>query len=309
MNETYRRIRPPVAIFLAILFAQALTASTNPIGSVAGSMNAWMGNQALLPSAAIFSGDRLKVKDGAAIVVLSHGSRLAFGRQTQAQLVRDTRGVAVMLDAGDVLLYQPKEAKEMRVEAESLTVTPVTGYRAIGEVAILSGLLVITSKQGTFDVEGHGQRVIVAEGKTVTLSPKIAGAPQGGPATSAGSAPAVQSSHLLEYATIGASGVGIIVGALALSRADNSSTKADSALSAAQAAAAAGAAADSAAVAANSTAAIAVSAADAAALAASEAITLSEISTNALGCDLNTLANEEGFPSPYTPLPGFSCAH
>ncbi|MCJ7503456.1 MAG: hypothetical protein MUP80_10415, partial [Acidobacteriia bacterium] len=67
------------------------------VGSVAGSMNATISGQALIPNTTIFSGDSLQVKDGAAVVAVGSGSRLVFGRETEASFLRDANEVTVLL--------------------------------------------------------------------------------------------------------------------------------------------------------------------------------------------------------------------
>jgi len=63
------------AIVLGIVLVAALAVvpafgGSAVVGSVAGSMNATLGGQALLPNTTVFSGDSLQVKDGAAVVVV-----------------------------------------------------------------------------------------------------------------------------------------------------------------------------------------------------------------------------------------------
>ncbi|HEY6293431.1 MAG TPA: hypothetical protein VI455_17910, partial [Terriglobia bacterium] len=54
-------------LLLGVLAAAPVYAGSAVIGSVAGSLNATVGGQALLPNTVIFSGDSLQVKDGAAV--------------------------------------------------------------------------------------------------------------------------------------------------------------------------------------------------------------------------------------------------
>ena len=58
------------------LGALSLLAGSAVVGSVAGSLNATMGGKALEANTTLFSGDRLEVKDGAAVVALGAGSRI-----------------------------------------------------------------------------------------------------------------------------------------------------------------------------------------------------------------------------------------
>src|SRR2546429_3382506 len=90
------RIRGKGLTSRALLFVLLLGFASIPafagsavVGSVAGSMNATLGGQPLLPNSAIFSGDSLKVKDGATVIALASGSRLVFGRETEARFLRE----------------------------------------------------------------------------------------------------------------------------------------------------------------------------------------------------------------------------
>src|SRR3989442_14799370 len=63
------------------------------VGSVAGSMNATIGGQALLPNTTIFSGDSLQVNDGVAEVNLRHARGLVFWRGKTGALLQSFFGV------------------------------------------------------------------------------------------------------------------------------------------------------------------------------------------------------------------------
>ncbi len=74
------------------------------IGSVAGSVNATIDGQALMPKTTIFSGDSLQVKEGAAVVAVGRGGRLVLGRETEASFLREGSEVTVLLGQGNVSL-------------------------------------------------------------------------------------------------------------------------------------------------------------------------------------------------------------
>src|SRR5579872_6099740 len=139
------------------------------VGSVAGSLNATVGGQALVPNTVIFSGDSLAVRDGAAVIALENGNRMAFGRDTEASFLRDTNAVEVLLGRGDVSMYQAENKSGLRVKAGEYEITPATSYKTLGEVAMLNGLVTVTSKEGSLKVNGEGRAIEVAQGKTVTL--------------------------------------------------------------------------------------------------------------------------------------------
>jgi len=269
-------------ILLGLVAVVPALAGSAVVGSVAGSMNATVGGQTLLPNTTLFSGDSLQVKDGVAVVALGGTSRMVFGRNTAASFLRDSNEVTVLLNQGNVSVFHDGNGVPVQMKIGDVAITPVFGFKTLGEVAMLNGAVVVSAKDGMLRVvEGNGQVVNVVKGKTITVSPQ-AKAPGGSAAGSCCGG----SSTALEVGAIGAGGVAAILAGLAMSRANDAKTNAASATSEAAAAAAAAANATSA----------AASAASAAAAAA-----------NAVGCALNALANQEGEPSPYTPPAGESC--
>ena len=282
-----------VVLLFGLVGSVPVWAGSAVVGSVAGSLNASVGGQALLPNSVIFSGDRLQVKDGAAVVALDHGSRMAFGQDTQAGFVRDASGVAVVLESGNVSIYHPAAGNAVRVMVGKVVVSPEKGYKSLAEVAMLNGIIVVTSKQGSLDVNQDGKTVKLAEGKTLTITPKTARAPQTG-----ASQKLAGGNTALEAAAVGAGGVAAILAGIGLKRAGDAKTAAQQAnATAGQAVTAANAATS------------AATAADSDALAAGAA-------ANAAGCSVNNFAILTGFinqmngssvVSPYIPPAGMTC--
>ena len=285
-----------VAVLIAMFAPARASAGSAVIGSVAGSRNATLGGELLLPSAVVFSGDSLKVGDGATVIALSQGSRLVFGRETQASFSREGNEVTVRLGQGSVSLYHPEGGAELKVKANELSIEPARGFKTLGEVAMLDGAIVVTSKEGSLRVEGNGAPVEVAKGRTILIEPKAARAPapQGAPAGGGPAGPG--SATIISAAALGVGAMGAVVGFVSLSRSNDARDSAKTANTTATAAAeAAKAAADAAAAATNL----------ASAAAAVAAAALQE--TNIVGCDLNKFANSDGKPSPYTPPSGLTC--
>ena len=284
------KLKVTAIVFAALLAAVPAFAGSAVIGSVAGSLNATVGGQALVPNSVIFSGDSLQVRDGAAVIALENGSRMAFGRETEASFLRGSSGVEVLLGHGDVSLYQSDGRMGLAVKAGEYEVKPATGYKTLGEVAMLNGLVTVTSKEGTLKVEGGGQTIEVAQGKTVTLGVKTARAPL--PQTG-GSQNLGGGSTYLEAGALAAGAAAAILAGVAISKADDASNNANSATSAANAA--------------NTTA----GAAESAANAATSAATAAANNANLAGCALNAFNTELfGFgyyPSPYSPPTGYTC--
>jgi hypothetical protein len=259
-----------------IAVAPALAGSA-VIGSVAGSLNATLDGQTLMPKATIFSGDSLQVRDGAAVVAVGRGSRLVFGRETVASFLRDGAEVTVLLGQGNVSLYQGQAGVDLRVKVGTVTVAPTGEYKTLGEVAMVNGAVVVTAKEGKLRVEGNGPAVEVVKGKTITVnaSRSAARAPQGGGAAGGGST-------ALQVGSVAGSATSAVLSGVAISRAGDARTAAEEANTAA----------DSAASGANN--------AEAAADAAGE-------TANAVGCALNEAVVDGGGASVYTPPSGFTC--
>jgi len=275
-------------ILLGVVAVAPVFAGSAVVGSVAGTMNATVGGQTLLPNTTLFSGDSLQVKDGVAVVALGNASRMVFGRDTVASFLRESDEVTVLLGQGNVSVFHDVSGTPVRMKIGDVSVVPVSGFKTLGEVAMLNGVVVVTAKDGAMRVdEGNGNVVNVAKGKTLTVTPQMK-APQGG--GSAGRCCGGGSGGYWPIVATAAAGAAAVLAGVAVSRAGNANTNAQSAASAA---AAAGAAAASAAAAATS-AAESTASADAAA-------------TNSVGCALNTLATGEGEPSPYTPPAGETC--
>jgi hypothetical protein len=270
-----------VVLLVGMLASVPMFAGSAVVGSVAGSLNASVGGQVLLPNTTVFSGDSLQVKEGAAVVALDKGNRVALGKDTVAQFLRNDNAVTVVLTAGNVSLFHPDSQTAVRVQVGNVTVEPERGFKTLGEVAMENGTIVVTAKDGTLQVKDGGRTMEVAKGKTIALVPKTARAPQTGGSQKLGGTPPV------DYAILAAAGVGAGFGIAAFIKAKDADSDALSASSNA-------AAAESAATAAGSSAVSAVSAADA--------------NTTNVGCALNDIANSIYLaPSPYTPPSGVAC--
>ena len=259
-----------------------MLAGSGAVGSVAGSRNATLSGEALVPNTTVFSGDDLQVRDGVAVVALDAGNRMVFGRETEASFLREAKAVTVMLRRGNVSMYHPGASPGVEVKAGGMTVKPAAGYKTLGEVAMLDGALVVTAKQGMWQVESQGRTRQVAEGKTVTMP--VAAAPVPAPAAPPGGDAHITTATTLGVMAVGAGTAAAILAGLGLSRSNDAKSAAEAATTAAN----------------NATA--AANAATAAANAAGAA-------ANAAGCAENIEnANENpGTPSPYTPPAGYSC--
>ncbi len=300
-----------------VLFGAAIVAIVAPlqmfggaaaIGTVAGSLNATLGGEAIRPNTAVFSGDTLRVEDGAAVVATNQGSRVVLGRVTAAEFLKGNAEVVVVLQQGNVSMYHPGGAQRLRVRLGAFSVTPANGFSTLGDVAMINGIAVVTAKQGALRVEKNGAVVEVRQGQTLTLSTKPGRSPQGAPSAGAG-APTQHGggSSTMTWVGLGVGATGAILGAIGISHASGASNTANNAASAAATANATANSAATLAASASTGAAAALSAADTATQAALVASETGLAAANTVGCDLNKFANSEGQASPYTPFTGFSC--
>jgi hypothetical protein len=157
-------------------------ASPITIGSLVGSKNATLDGQAPLANTTVLSGDRLQVNDGLALVALNQGNRMILGQETEASFLREADGVTVSLARGGVQLYHPASSMGFQVKVGNVTVAPAQGYKTLGEIAMVDGLVVVTAKNGKLRVDGNGSTQEVSEGKTITLPANPADAPVPNPA-------------------------------------------------------------------------------------------------------------------------------
>ncbi len=260
-----------ICFFVLLLGAVAsvpMFAGSAVIGSVAGSMNATIGGQSLMPNTTIFSGDSLQVNDGVAVVAVGNTSRMVFGRETTASFLRGTDGVTVLLSQGNVSMYNPGDGSALRVKVGEVSVAPVKGFKTLGEIAMAGGTVVVTAKEGQLRVEGNGSARVVATGKTITIPGKTARAARPHPAgPSLGN---VNAATALSGGALAAGGVAAVLAGIGISRANDARDAAN--------------AANATAAQANSTAA----AADADAILATSAANEANSNAVATGCALNT---------------------
>jgi len=242
------------ALLLGSVATVPALAGSAVIGSVAGSMNASIGGQSLLPNTTIFSGDSLQVRDGVAVIAVGNSSRVIIGHDTVASFLRDSNEVTVLLSQGNVSMLHPNDGTAVRVKVGDVSITPAPGFKTLGEVAMLNGSIVVTTKDGALQVADHGATKNVAKGQTIVLSPMTADNKGGGAGWGGGETG-------WHVAIIAAAGASAVLAGVALSRAGNANTNAQSAIAAANAATAAANAATSAANTANSTASSAASSA------------------------------------------------
>jgi len=289
MSSTKRCCSLLTILVVGIIACVPVFAGSAVVGSVAGSMNATIEGQTLLPNTVIFTGQSLSVKDGAAVVATSTGERMVFGRDTKASFSRNEEELTVQLAQGNVSLFEPTGNGKLRVKAGNVSVVSSSAFKTLCEVAMVGDAIVVTTQKGSVRVEGNGAPVEVAQGRTITISPRTARAPrpQGGVGMSTSTA--------LQVGAIGAGGLSAILAGVSISRAGQAKDAANKADLDAQGATAAVNGATSAA-----------EAADADAKAATAAANAATAQAVAVGCALNAFNDQldVGLASPYTPPSG-----
>jgi len=268
-----------LTLLLGMVATLPVLAGSAVVGSVAGSMNATVGGQALLPNTTIFSGDSVQVRDGVAVLAVSNTSRMVLGRDTVASFLRDNQEVTVLLSQGNVSVFHAAGGSAVRVKAGSVSVAPAAGFKTLGEVAMLNGSVVISAKEGALEVNDQGTTKKVAKGQTIVIAPKAKAGGKGGASVGGGGSTA------LEVAAVGAGGLAAILAGIGISRADDAKTAANQAITAANAA--------------NTTAGNAVTE-------ATTAATNADAAQLYAGCSYNFVTT--GMPdSPYVPPSGETC--
>jgi len=294
MFQTSFKLRFSLLVLaLALVTSAPVFAGSAIVGSVAGSINTTVRGQMVLPNSTIFSGDSLRVQDGAAVVALGKGSRMVFGRYTVASFLRDSDEVTVLLNQGNVSMFHPTESVAVRVKVGELTVTPTKGFNTVGDIAMADGAVQIIAKEGSLRVEGNGPAVEVTKGKTLRVATKAARTPQGqaggatGAARAAGTAGTGVTTGLTTGLQVGSLAGGVtssVMSSVAMSRSSDATNLANQA---------------------NTSAGEAVTAANNATDAANAATTTAV----GAGCALNIISHEVNptGPSPFTPPPGATC--
>ena len=270
-----------VVCAFGIFLSGSAYAGSAVVGSVAGGVDATLRGQSFVPNATVFSGDSLQVKNGVAVIALGRGSRMVFGRESTVSFSREADAVTAVLGQGNVSLFHPEAGVGMQVKVGEVMIAPAKGFKTLGEVAMANGMVVVTTKEGLLRVEGNGQVVEVAKGKTVVVTPKAARAPQGGGGGAGG-----HGMNGVHGAALGFAIVGTVLGGLAIRAGNRASDNAASAIAAANAAKAA---------------------ADAAAAAAAAAAKAAEDRANEVGCALDQDQINRGVASTYHPEPDYQC--
>src|SRR6516162_9201089 len=157
------------AVFFATLTPRRALGGSAAIGTIAGGLHATVGGEAIQPNTVVFSGDSLRVADGAAVVAMKTGSRVILGQRTAASFLQGSDEVIVVLEQGNVSMYHPASATPLCVRLGALSVGSVRGFNTRGDVAMLDGVVVVTAKEGELRLEKNGSTMEVRKGQTITF--------------------------------------------------------------------------------------------------------------------------------------------
>lgn len=160
---------------MVALAGTAAAAGPRAVGSLVDSRNATLDGQRPLDHTVLLNGDRLQVNGGLALVMLERGNHMVLGGQAEASFLREARALTVKIIHGNLSLYHPADGSGLRIKAGGVTVSPFIGRKALAEIALSSGVLVVTAKDGPLKIEKDGTTSEVAKGHTVTIVTTTAG--------------------------------------------------------------------------------------------------------------------------------------
>ncbi len=207
---------------LGLAWTTSALASNGVLGFVAGSIDATVGGRKLQPSTALFSGDRVEVKEGAAFLRVGTGTRIELGSQTCVLFSREGQHVRVELNEGRVSMLQPGDRPPVELRIGTIRVVGAPGFQTLGEVALAEGLLRVQTWAGLLRVENRNSTIEVPKGRNIILNLR----PQQNPST--GTAAGHPPSHdPLRWATVSAGAVSAVTSGVALSRAGDAKAAAE----------------------------------------------------------------------------------
>ncbi len=224
-----------LALTAVFLFGSALQARPPVVGQVTLTQATTLDGQPVTARTTVFSGDTLAVGEGVAVLMVGTGSQIRLGSDTVASFVKEGDSITVHLEKGIVSISFAKDGL-VKVTATGVEITPVSGFKTIGHIAMLGatpGSLSVTAREGSLQITQPGSSpVTVTSGSTIIVRTQAAAgapAPQGG---------AGGTSNALAGAAVGLSGGALVAAAVAASKAgdDDATAAANSATSAANAA-------------------------------------------------------------------------
>lgn len=214
------RMRPCWVLVLSGVMgmtAASAVAASSPIGLLEGSKNATLDGQIPLAHTTVLSGDTLHVKNGLAMVALKNGNRLILGRRTVVSFSRESGGVEMSLTSGKISLYHVKTGGGLRVKVGDVIVVPARGSSTLGQIVMVDGLLLVTTKDGMLQVEESGATKEVSKGSTIRIPTTISRVPTAVPAG------ASHTKHIIDHKSLvalmaGAGAAGVTLATMAITQ-------------------------------------------------------------------------------------------
>jgi len=204
--------------------AEAAGGATPALGQVMVRGNANINGIATPSGAAVFSGDRVGTETNTiAELLLNGGSRVMLPESSMVVLGNDADQVIVGLKQG-ALAELSKSTLPAFIDVNGVRIKPAAEVAAVVEVAVHGNFLKVAARRGSAIVEAADKAIEVKEGKE--LDATLAPPPPQGP-TGPGPHPSMKSS-LATWELIVAAGAGLtglILGAVAISRANPADCK------------------------------------------------------------------------------------
>jgi len=151
------------------LFAGPPGAHSAVVGMVSVSQDATVNGRPALQSETLFSGDKLKVGDGAVEVMLRQGSRLSLGKDTDATLESNSGETRAILGHGNATIRQGQHGDRLWVSVGDVSILPSAGVVTDAEVRVSNEFLEVLTRKGSVRLQGNGQDLNVPGDKAVRL--------------------------------------------------------------------------------------------------------------------------------------------
>lgn len=151
------------ALVGALLGSPVLAAPVNALGVVTRAQGAQLDHADAAMGATVYPGDSLVTNQGGTLCLRLGTSQIYLLASTTATLSDSSTGASVRLDRGTAGFSSVGGAVELRTPLATIRSNPA--QRAHGQVTIVGpGELVVSSYQGSFEVEFEGETHTIAEG-------------------------------------------------------------------------------------------------------------------------------------------------
>jgi hypothetical protein len=190
MTTKYTRVVAICVVAFGFVFVAPLKgpsgnrpAAPAVVGSVRVSANTTIDGYFPLPDETLFSGDRVRVTDGAATVSLKQGkgSQITFWPQTSASFSREADELQVRLEEGNanvMFFHSSDDALLLRIMSGNVSISAAKGLATGGTVLVTNEGLTAITWRGVLRVEGDGKTMDLAEGREIRFTADTAGSPQ-----------------------------------------------------------------------------------------------------------------------------------